>query len=147
MSTPNTTAAHRPQPYDEMLDAAGHPRPHCRSYAAWLGERPTAWLAEKRAEADALFHRVGITFAVYGEDEGTERLIPFDVVPRSMPRAEWTRLEAGLKQRVRALNAFLHDLYHGQDILRAGLIPPEQEKVNSNPPGFSSLKANRLMSL
>jgi uncharacterized circularly permuted ATP-grasp superfamily protein len=118
-------------PYDEMLDAAGNPRAHCRAYGAWLARRPPDWLAQKRAEADALFHRVGITFAVYGEDAGSERLIPFDVVPRSMPRSEWTRLEAGLKQRVRALNAFLHDIYHGQDILRAGLIPAEQVLCNA----------------
>jgi uncharacterized circularly permuted ATP-grasp superfamily protein len=131
MTTPAFTSGQRPQPYDEMLDAAGQPRAHCRGYADWLAQRSTGWLAEKRAEADALFHRVGITFAVYGEDEGTERLIPFDVVPRSMPRSEWTLLEAGLKQRVRALNVFLHDIYHDQDILRAGLIPPEQVLGNS----------------
>ncbi len=68
----------------------------------------------KRTEADALFHRVGITFAVYGENEGTERLIPFDIVPRILPAHEWARLEQGLKQRVRALNAFLADVYHDQ---------------------------------
>ena len=72
------------------------------------------YVARKRAEADALFHRVGITFAVYGENEGTERLIPFDIVPRILPAAEWLRLEQGLKQRVRALNAFLADVYHEQ---------------------------------
>ncbi len=116
--------------YDEMLDPAGAPRAHCRQYFHWLREQPAEQLARKRAEADALFHRVGITFAVHGEDQGTERLIPFDIVPRILPAAEWARLEAGLKQRVRALNAFIDDVYHEQRILRAGSIPPEQILCN-----------------
>jgi uncharacterized circularly permuted ATP-grasp superfamily protein len=99
--------------YDEMLDMAGAPRAHCRQYYSWLREQPAEQLARKRTEADALFHPVGITFAIYGENEGTERLIPFDIVPRILPAAEWTRLEQGLKQRVRALNAFIADIYHG----------------------------------
>jgi uncharacterized circularly permuted ATP-grasp superfamily protein len=119
-----------PQPYDEMLDASGDPRAHCGQYYRWLREQPAEHLIRKRAEADALFHRVGITFAVYGETEGTERLIPFDIVPRILPAAEWTLLERGLKQRVRALNAFLADIYHEQRILRAGRIPPEQILCN-----------------
>ena len=102
----------RQRPYDEMLDASGSPRAHCRQYYGWLREQPAEQLTRKRTEADALFHRVGITFAVYGENEGTERLIPFDIVPRILPHAEWLRLEAGLKQRVRALNAFIADIYH-----------------------------------
>jgi uncharacterized circularly permuted ATP-grasp superfamily protein len=108
-----------------MLAPDGAPREHYRQYGAWLDAQASDRLARRRAEADSLFHRVGITFAVYGEDEGTERLIPFDVVPRILPSADWQRLEAGLRQRVRALNAFLNDVYHGQDILRAGVIPPE----------------------
>jgi uncharacterized circularly permuted ATP-grasp superfamily protein len=116
--------------YDEMLDKAGDPRAHCAQYYQWLRAQPPEQLARKRTEADALFHRVGITFAVYGENEGTERLIPFDIVPRIMPASEWTRLEQGLKQRVRALNAFINDIYHEQRILRAGRIPPEQILCN-----------------
>jgi uncharacterized circularly permuted ATP-grasp superfamily protein len=119
-----------PTPYDEMLDTAGTPRAHCRQYYEWLREQPPEHLARKRTEADALFHRVGITFAVYGENEGTERLIPFDIVPRIVPGAEWQRLELGLKQRVRALNAFLADVYHEQRILKAQLVPPEQVLCN-----------------
>jgi uncharacterized circularly permuted ATP-grasp superfamily protein len=119
-----------PVPYDEMLDQAGEPRGHCRQYYEWLREQPPEHLARKRTEADALFHRVGITFAVYGENEGTERLIPFDIVPRIMPAPEWQRLEQGLKQRVRALNAFLADVYHEQRILKAQLVPPEQILCN-----------------
>jgi len=112
-------------PYDEMLAPDGSPRDHYRRYRDWLRLQSADRLARRRAEADSLFHRVGITFAVYGEDEGTERLIPFDVVPRILPAEEWQQLEAGLRQRVRALNAFIGDVYHGQDILRAGVIPPE----------------------
>ena len=93
--------------------------------------QPGERLTQKRAEADALFHRVGITFAVYGQEEGAERLIPFDIIPRVLPHHEWARLEAGLKQRVRALNAFIHDIYHEQQILKAGVIPPEQVLCNS----------------
>jgi uncharacterized circularly permuted ATP-grasp superfamily protein len=77
-----------------------------------------------------LFHRVGITFAVYGEEAGTERLIPFDIVPRIIPASEWRTLAAGLKQRVRALNAFIKDIYHGQEILQSGRIPAEQVLCN-----------------
>jgi uncharacterized circularly permuted ATP-grasp superfamily protein len=118
-------------PYDEMLEAGGPPRPHCRDYWSWLEGQPPGRLAQKRAEADALFHRVGITFAVYGENSGTERLIPFDIVPRILPADEWARLEAGLAQRVRALNAFIGDIYHEQRILRAGVIAPERVLCNA----------------
>jgi len=113
-----------------MLDTAGTPRPHCQHYYRWLREQPLEHLARKRTEADALFHRVGITFAVYGENEGTERLIPFDIVPRILPPHEWAHLAQGLKQRVQALNAFLGDIYHEQRILRDGRIPPEQVLCN-----------------
>jgi uncharacterized circularly permuted ATP-grasp superfamily protein len=106
-------------------------RAHYRRYTDWLAAQPAERLAQKRAEADALFHRVGITFAVYGQEEGAERLIPFDIVPRVLPADEWLRLEAGLKQRVRALNAFIHDIYHDQRILKAGIVPAEQVLCNS----------------
>ena len=119
------------KPYDEMHIGQGATRAHYARYSKWLDSQPTEWLTRKRAEADALFHRVGITFAVYGQEEGAERLIPFDIVPRVLPFEEWVRLEAGLKQRVRALNAFIHDIYHDQQILRAGLIPAEQVLCNS----------------
>src|SRR5581483_5447869 len=109
-----------------MLDTAGAPRQHCRQYCSWLEEQPAERLSQKRTEADALFHRVGITFAVYGENAGTERLIPFDIVPRILPANEWKRLEAGIKQRVRALNAFVADIYHDQQILTAGVVPADQ---------------------
>ena len=118
-------------PYNEMASADGTTRAHYLRFAEWLAHQPAERLAQKRAEADALFHRVGITFAVYGQDEGAERLIPFDIVPRVMPLEEWIRLETGLKQRVRALNAFIHDIYHDQQILKAEVIPAEQVLCNS----------------
>ena len=92
---------------------------------------PPERIARKRAEADLAFHRVGITFAVYGEEAGKERLIPFDIIPRIIPAAEWKALQAGLRQRVRALNLFLHDVYHDQDILKAGIVPAEQVLENA----------------
>ena len=119
--------------YDEMRTASGEVRSHFRAIADWLKETPAGRVAEKRREADLLFHRVGITFAVYGDEEGAERLIPFDTIPRIIPKEEWDALAKGLKQRVDALNRFLHDIYHGQAILKAGAIPPEQVLKN---PGF-----------
>ena len=116
--------------YDEMYTPDGQVRPPYGVYADWLIRQPSDALAQKRTEADALFHRVGITFAVYGEQEGTERLIPFDIVPRVLAADEWRRLADGLRQRVRALNAFIGDIYHGQDILRAGILAPEQVFCN-----------------
>jgi len=101
--------------YDEMRTAEGEVRAHFRALADWLAQTPAERVAEKRREADLLFHRVGITFAVYGDahgaSEGAERLIPFDTIPRVIPGAEWDQLAKGLLQRVSALNRFLHDIY------------------------------------
>jgi uncharacterized circularly permuted ATP-grasp superfamily protein len=116
---------------NEMFAADGALRPHYRTCADWLAATPAERIARKRAEADIAFRRVGITFAVYGEEAGAERLIPFDVIPRIIPADEWRGLQAGLRQRVRALNAFLFDIYHAQDILRAGHIPREQVENNA----------------
>ncbi len=91
--------------------------------AAWIEAHGFAALATKRREAEALFRRVGITFAVYGEGGDPERLIPFDVIPRILARSEWDGLARGLTQRVRALNAFIADVYAGQEIVRAGKVP------------------------
>lgn len=117
--------------YDEMYAGVKSVRPHYESYASWLNTVPPSVIARKREEADLSFHRVGITFAVYGEEAGKERMIPFDVVPRIIPSDEWKTIERGLKQRVKALNAFLHDIYHEQNILKAGRIPTEQVLNNS----------------
>lgn len=118
--------------YDEMFAADGSVRPHYREFAAWLAQQSAETMRNKRAEADLVFRRVGITFAVYGDhDDGTERLIPFDVIPRIVPADEWRAIEAGLRQRVRALNLFLHDVYHDQNIVRAGKVPAEQVFKNA----------------
>lgn len=103
----NMTAA---QPYDEMHAADGTVRAHYQPYADWLAQTAHECIARKRKEADLAFHRVGITFNVYGAEGGTERLIPFDLLPRIIPGEEWRALEGGLRQRVRALNAFLADI-------------------------------------
>jgi uncharacterized circularly permuted ATP-grasp superfamily protein len=116
--------------YDEMYDANGECRPHYRAFARWLAETPDEQLAQRRREADLLFHRAGITFTLYGDEQGTERLIPFDTIPRSIPASEWRMVEAGCIQRVKALNMFLADLYHEQRIIQAGIIPPEQVLAN-----------------
>jgi uncharacterized circularly permuted ATP-grasp superfamily protein len=117
--------------YDEMRDGEGCVRSHYREFDAWLAGMPANRLAQKRAEADSLFRRTGITFAVYGEEAGAERLIPFDVIPRIITAAEWQKLFNGLTQRVKALNAFIADIYHDQDILKEGRIPPEQVLCNT----------------
>ena len=117
--------------YDEMNTPDGQTRGHYASYAHWLESTPPDVIARKREEAELAFHKVGITFAVYGEEAGKERLIPFDIVPRIIPADEWRMVEAGLRQRVKALNAFLHDIYHDQEILKAGRIPTEQVLGNA----------------
>jgi uncharacterized circularly permuted ATP-grasp superfamily protein len=113
-----------------MLDAGLVPRAHYAAYADWLASMTPEQMAGKRAEADLIFRRIGITFSVYGEEGGTERLIPSDVVPRIISADEWERLEKGLIQRVTAINRFLADIYHGQEILKAGLIPEDQIVTN-----------------
>ncbi|HLA33816.1 MAG TPA: circularly permuted type 2 ATP-grasp protein [Rhodocyclaceae bacterium] len=117
-------------PFDEMYLAADAPRRHYASFADWLATTAPQTIEHKREEADLAFHRLGITFAVYGEDAGKERLIPFDIVPRIIPAQEWAMLSSGLSQRVKALNAFLHDIYHEQNILKAGKIPKEYVLAN-----------------
>ena len=109
-------------PFDEM----GWPdqiRPPYAMIDAWLKSATPEQLALKRREAEVLFRRIGITFAVYTEGGDAERLIPFDLIPRVMAQAEWQRLRQGLEQRAKALNAFLHDVYHDREIIRAGRIP------------------------
>jgi uncharacterized circularly permuted ATP-grasp superfamily protein len=117
--------------YDEMHMSQGGVRGHYATYDDWLKATSSERIAQKRTEAEIAFHRVGITFAVYGEEAGTERTIPFDIVPRIIPPDEWQILQRGLQQRIKALNAFLHDIYHHQNILREGLIPPDRVLQNS----------------
>jgi uncharacterized circularly permuted ATP-grasp superfamily protein len=116
--------------FDEMRTDAGAVRDHYRGYERWLAEQAVDVMQSRREEAEVIFRRVGITFAVYGaKDEdghGTERLIPFDLIPRVIPAHEWREMEKGLVQRVNALNRFIHDVYHEQEIVKAGLVPAEQ---------------------
>ncbi|MBA5775962.1 circularly permuted type 2 ATP-grasp protein [Stappia sp. F7233] len=108
-----------------MLNEQGEPREPYRALLQWLESQPPGILKKKTREAETIFRRLGITFAVYGTNEATERLIPFDIIPRIISASEWRRLSAGIDQRVRALNAFLHDIYHRQEIIRAGRIPAD----------------------
>ena len=127
--------------FDEMysrLPASGDAakvRDHYLAYARWLQAQDPQTMASRREEAEMIFRRVGITFAVYGDKDedgsGTERLIPFDLIPRIIAAQEWKSMEAGLVQRVTALNRFIHDVYHDQEILKAGVVPREQIERNA----------------
>ncbi|MGN7440615.1 circularly permuted type 2 ATP-grasp protein [Pseudomonas lactis] len=112
--------------FDEMNDANGVCRAHYQDFSRWLANTPPELLAQRRREADLLFHRAGITFTLYGDEQDTERLIPFDIIPRSIPASEWSLIERGCIQRVNALNMFLADIYHDQRIIKAGIIPADQ---------------------
>ncbi|EPJ78742.1 circularly permuted type 2 ATP-grasp protein [Pseudomonas sp. CFT9] len=112
--------------FDEMNDANGVCRAHYQDFSRWLAHTPPELLAQRRREADLLFHRAGITFTLYGDEQDTERLIPFDIIPRSIPASEWSLIERGCIQRVNALNLFLADIYHDQRIIKAGIIPADQ---------------------
>ena len=111
--------------FDEMNGADGGVRPAYGELSRWLGEASPDVLDYRRREAELLFRRIGITFAVYGEADAQERLIPFDVIPRIMSGAEWRLLERGLVQRVKALNLFLKDVYGAREILRADVVPDD----------------------
>ncbi|MEY2944091.1 MAG: hypothetical protein RLY97_2105 [Pseudomonadota bacterium] len=133
-----------PPLFDEMCDASGVVRPAYAAYREWFDAQDAKWLGNQGKEAEGFFRRTGITFNVYGDDAGQERLIPFDMIPRIISRAEWTKLTRGIEQRVRALNAFLHDLHHKREIIRAGRFPERllrdnaaflPEMVGFTPPG------------
>jgi uncharacterized circularly permuted ATP-grasp superfamily protein len=111
--------------FDEMKGHDGGVRPAYGELSRWLAEVPPDVLAYRRREAELIFRRIGITFAVYGEADAQERLIPFDVIPRIMSGSEWRLLEKGLAQRVSALNAFIKDIYAAREILRAGVVPDD----------------------
>ncbi|MDW4499140.1 circularly permuted type 2 ATP-grasp protein [Sulfitobacter sp. D35] len=119
-----------PQFYNEMKRSDGSVRAPYDAYSDWFGQQDAARLDAKAREAEAFFRRTGITFNVYGQAEAQERLIPFDLVPRILSHREWSRLSRGIEQRVRAINAFLLDIYNRQEILRAGRIP--QQLVSDN---------------
>ncbi|UOR14320.1 circularly permuted type 2 ATP-grasp protein [Qipengyuania aquimaris] len=109
--------------FDEMREPDGSVRPAYANYCEWFDDQENKLLRRKHREAETNFRKTGITFNVYGEDDAEERLIPFDMVPRIIDAGEWRRLTRGIEQRVSALNAFMHDLYHRQEIVRAGRLP------------------------
>jgi uncharacterized circularly permuted ATP-grasp superfamily protein len=117
--------------FDEMRDSAGAVRPAYTELSHWLGLIPPDVLDYRRREAELLFRRIGITFAVYGDPEATERLIPFDVIPRIIAANEWEIVRRGLEQRVKAINAYVKDVYGRREILRAQVVP--EDLVFQNP--------------
>ncbi len=130
-------------PFNEMEDSSGTRAPY-RRIADWIKDTGTELLGRRREEAEAIFRKIGITFAVYGEGGDPERLIPFDMVPRAFSASEWTVLDRGIRQRARALNAFLYDIYHRGEIIKAGIIPGDlvyrnaaylPQMVGFEPPG------------
>lgn len=130
--------------FDEMLNDGDEIRRPYRKYNRWFNEQNPAKLRKKLAEAEKFFRRSGITFAVYGDEEASERLIPFDILPRIISGREWRRLAEGIEQRVVAINAFLSDIYHRQEIIKAGRIPRDlivrnkaflPEMIGFRPPG------------
>jgi uncharacterized circularly permuted ATP-grasp superfamily protein len=111
--------------YDEMFEADGHVRPHVQLVLDVIQNLDPGQLLRYKHAAERLLLQLGITFNVYGDTAGTERIFPFDLIPRIITAAEWDRIERGLKQRIHALNAFIDDVYHGQKILKDGAIPAE----------------------
>lgn len=130
--------------FDEMWGADGALRAPYRTFNAWFDGEDPKRLRAKQREAEELFRLTGITFNVYGQAQAEERLIPFDIIPRIVSGAEWMRLSRGIEQRVRAINAFLFDIYHGQEIVKAGRLPLEMiarneaflpQMIGVRPPG------------
>ncbi len=115
--------------FDEMFSAPGEVRPHYRSTLKRFDELSAAEIEKKYRLATQTFLNQGITFTVYSDNQGTERIMPFDPIPRIIPRAEWEHVERGLVQRITALNMFLHDLYHEQRIVKEGIVPEEVVKT------------------
>jgi len=109
--------------FDEMIGADSAVRPHYRHFLKHFGAVTPEEFEAKRSAVDLAFLRQGVTFNVYGDSQGAERIFPFDLVPRIIPAHEWEHIEAGLVQRITALNLFLHDIYHEQHILKDGIIP------------------------
>ncbi len=130
--------------YDEMFDEQLRPRPGSEAVVERFNELPLEELHRRQQSAEKALLQMGITFSVYGDEQGTERIFPFDIVPRIIPQNEWEQIEAGLKQRVQAINMFIDDLYHEQKILKDGIIPKElvlsasgyrPECIGLDPPG------------
>ncbi|MEZ0213128.1 MAG: circularly permuted type 2 ATP-grasp protein, partial [Xanthobacteraceae bacterium] len=117
--------------FDEMTNADGSIRPAYAALSRWLSEVPPDLLDLRRKEAEYIFRRIGITFAVYGDADSTERLIPFDVIPRVLAANEWDTVKRGLEQRTKAINLYIKDIYSKREVLRAGIVP--EDLVFQNP--------------
>jgi uncharacterized circularly permuted ATP-grasp superfamily protein len=133
-----------PGAWDELFAGNGEPHDHCRLLVERLGQLRSGEFQSRRASADLVFINQSITFSVYSDRRGVEKIFPFDLVPRPIAAMEWDRLERGLKQRILALNHFLYDVYHDRRILKEGVIPAElvlgskcyrPEMVGFEPPG------------
>src|SRR6478752_10093094 len=133
-----------PLAFDEMITGGESPREPYEKYFEWYNSQDRTHLISKSRDAENIFRKTGITFAVYGHEDSSEKLIPFDIIPRVISGREWRKLAQGIEQRVIALNAFLDDIYHKQEIIRAGRIPREliennvtflPEMIGFRPPG------------
>src|SRR5579864_273481 len=129
--------------FDEMFSADGCPRAVAQALIKTIESLPDGELLKRQQAAERALLQMGITFNVYGEDAGVEKIFPFDILPRIVSATEWHRIEAGLKQRIRALNLFIDDIYHQQRILKDGILPKDiifsaksyrQQCVGWNPP-------------
>ncbi len=118
--------------FDEVFHAPGDARPHYDGILESIGSLSPSEYGHRQRAVDTAFLRQGVTFTVYGDDQGTERIFPFDLMPRVIPHAEWERIESGLIQRITALNLFLNDVYHGQQIITDGVVPEELVKSASH---------------
>ena len=132
------------QAWDELFHGADEPHAHSRLLVERLGGLQPSEFMARRASADLVFINQGITFSVYSDRRGVEKIFPFDLIPRPVAAAEWSTMEAGLLQRIRALNLFLHDVYHDRHIFRDNVIPEElvlkskcyrSEMIGFDPPG------------
>ncbi len=133
--------------WDELFDRAKQPHPHCKALVQWLGQLAVTEFQERRRTADLVFINQGITFSVYADRRGVEKIFPFDLIPRPVAADEWSGprgLEAGLHQRIQAINLFLYDVYHDRRILHEGVVPAElvlnskcyrPEMIGFDPPG------------
>ena len=119
----DTTSKEKPQCFDELKIDKNHYRPVAQSVGNWLDNINSDALNHLNEQAENIFYRKGVTFTVYSDAENIERMIPFDIIPRIIAASEWRQIEAGCKQRITALNAFLHDIYHDQAIMKAGVVP------------------------
>src|SRR6266436_7448096 len=111
--------------FDEMFETGCEPRAAARALVQLIETMTDGELLRRQQSAERALLHMGITFNVYGDSAGTEKIFPFDLVPRIVAASEWDRIERGLKQRIRALNLFINDIYHDQKIIKDGVVPQE----------------------